>query len=69
MTKLKRQKDEISNEANKELTEKRFKLRFDEDKLECNLQHKRGLLEQDEFKLSNDKKKIKVVDENIKNQG
>lgn len=67
LTKLKRQKDEIYNEANKELTEKRFKLRFDEDKLECNLQHKRGLLEQDEFKLSNDKKKIKQWEEYLNN--
>lgn len=67
LIKLKRQKDEIYNEANKELTEKRFKLRFDEDKLECNLQHKRGLLEQDEFKLSNDKKKIKQWEEYLNN--
>ena len=67
LTKLKRQKDEIYNEANKELTEKRFELRFDEDKLECNLQHKRGLLEQDEFKLSNDKKKIKQWEEYLNN--
>ena len=35
--------------------------------MECNLQHKRGLLEQDEFKLSNDKKKIKQWEEYLNN--